>query len=483
MKNILDCYPEYEANIGIEVHVQLNTESKIFCSCPNEFGEQANKNICPVCSGYPGVLPVLNRKVVDSAIMLGVALNSTIAKRSDFARKHYMYPDLPKNFQITQDERPICNGGYLMIDLPDGSEKKIHLTRIHMEEDAGKNSHQSDGISFVDLNRTGTPLLETVSEPDMASVFEAKAYLNRLRTIVQYLGISDANMEEGSFRADVNISVRRKTEKELGRRVEVKNINSFKFIGQAIDFEIERQIKLIEEGGTISQDTRLWNEKKHETVFMRSKEGAQDYRYFHEPDLPLIVVDDQWIDRIKKMIPELPHKKLKRFEKDYGLTSEEAGILIEQLNLSLFFEKTAAICKKPKQVSNWILRDFIGYLNEHKIPLEKCKITPETLAELVVEIDKDIINSKTAQVVFEEMAASGKYPSIIIQEKGLKQLSSVDDLEPLILDIIKNNIDQVAKYKNGNERLFTFFVGQAMKATKGKGNPVIIKQLLDKHLK
>jgi len=483
IKNILDCYPEYEANIGIEVHVQLKTKSKIFCSCPNQFGAQPNKHICPVCSGYPGTLPVLNRKVIDFAIMLGLASKCSIAKASEFARKHYMYPDLPKNFQVTQDNKPICQNGSISIDLPDDTEKKINLIRIHIEEDAGKNIHATTGESFVDLNRAGTPLLEIVSQPDIANSIEAKAYLTRLRSIVQYLDISDANMEEGSFRGDVNISVKKKGAKELGTRAELKNINSFRFIGQAINFEIERQINLLEQGETVKLETRLWNEKQHKTVFMRSKEDATDYRYFTEPDLPIILIDDVWIERLRKELPELPHHKYHRFQNEYDLTKDEALILTSQHDLALFFEKTVNICKKPKLVTNWMLRNLLAYLKEHKLELPECKVKPETLAELIIEIDKKIITTKTAQDVFEEMAHTGKYPSIIVQEKGLRQVSDPEELKPIISEIIASNPKQALDYKNGNEKLFMFFVGQAMKATKGKGNPVVLKELLEKLLK
>jgi aspartyl-tRNA(Asn)/glutamyl-tRNA(Gln) amidotransferase subunit B len=482
-KNILDCYPEYKANIGMEVHVQLKTKSKIFCSCPNQFGSQPNKNICPICAGYPGVLPVLNRKVVDAAISLGLATKSKIARVSEFARKHYMYPDLPKNFQITQDAKPICSEGYIPIDLPDDTEKQIKLIRIHIEEDAGKNIHATTTESFVDLNRAGTPLLEIVSHPEMNNSYDAKAYLTRLRAIVQYLGISDANMEEGSFRADVNVSVRKKDETKLGTKVELKNINSFKFITNAINYEIERQIMLLEESKEVVQETRSWNEKQHKTIFMRSKDDLFDYRFFTEPDLPLLIVDDEWLERLRKTLPELPHQKYHRLIKEYDLTTDEANIIVTQPGLAPFFEKTVNLCKKPKLVSNWILRNLLAYLNENKLDLHKCKIKPETLAELIIEIEKEIITTKTAQEVFLEMANTGKYPSIIVQEKGLKQIGSAEELEPIIIDIIKSNPKQVKAYKDGNERIFTFFIGQAMKATHGKGNPKIIKELLETHLK
>jgi aspartyl-tRNA(Asn)/glutamyl-tRNA(Gln) amidotransferase subunit B len=473
----------YEANIGIEVHLQLKTKSKIFCSCPNQFGDLPNKNICPICAGYPGTLPVLNKKVVDFAIALGIATNSQISKACDFARKHYMYPDLPKNFQITQDSKPICTEGFIPIDLPDNSEKKIRLVRIHIEEDAGKNIHANTGESLVDLNRAGTPLLEIVSYPDMTSSDEAKAYLMRLRTIAQYVGISDANMEEGSFRADVNVSVKKRGAQALGTRVELKNINSFKFITQAINFEIERQIDLLESNNSVHTETRAWDEKEHKTIFMRSKEEAEDYRYFVEPDLPILMINDEWQKRIQNDLPELPHKKYHRFQKEYSLTKDEAESLTSGKDIADFFEKTSSLCKKPKSVSNWMLRDVFAYLKEYKLSITECKITPETLSELIMEIDRGIITGKTAQDVFLEMASTGKYPSILIQDNGLTQIGSSSELEPIILQIIQDNPEQVEKYRSGNERLFTFFVGQAMKKTNGKGNPQIIKELLERFLK
>ncbi|MCK4265004.1 Asp-tRNA(Asn)/Glu-tRNA(Gln) amidotransferase subunit GatB [Candidatus Babeliales bacterium] len=483
-KNILDRYPEYESTIGIEIHVQLKTKSKMFCSCQNKFGDRANINICPICSGHPGTLPVLNKKAVDFAIMAGLATNCKIAKTSTFARKHYMYPDLPKNFQITQDDKPICYEGYVTIKTSDEEEKKIRLIRIHMEEDAGKNIHGDQNESFVDLNRAGTPLLEIVSYPDIKNAYEAKTYLRQLHSIVQYLGISDADMEKGSFRADTNISVKKKKDEELGTRVELKNINSFKYIGQAIDYEVERQITLLEENGTVLQETRLWDTHNHKTLPMRKKEEAQDYRYFEEPDIPMLAIKSEQIEAIKKEIPELPDEKYIRLKNQYGVSNYEANILIDQREIADFFEASSQKCKYPKQVSNWILRDLLGYMKEHKLKLKDLKINPEKLAELVTVIEKGIINSKVAShKVFPSMMETGKYPSIIIQEQDLKQIGSKDDLEKIILDIIEKNPDNVQQYRSGKDKLFMFFVGQAMKETKGKGNPKLIQDLLKKHLK
>jgi len=480
---ILDNYPAYEATIGIEVHVQLKTNSKIFCGCPNQFGDEPNTNICPICCGHPGTLPALNKKVVDFAVMAGLATNCLITKRSKFARKHYIYPDLPKNYQTTQGEQPICIDGHLSIQTLDGAKKKVGITRIHMEEDAGKNIHIGTGKSWIDLNRAGTPLLEIVSEPDIANAHEAKEYLNKLHTIVRYLGISDANMEQGSFRADVNISVKKKEATKLGTRAEIKNVNSFKFIGQAIDYEIQRQIEMLEAGEVIRQETRLWDSKKQQTLFMRLKGNGDDYRYFTDPDLPIIEIDENLIENINKQIPELPHHKSERFQKEYGLSSYETDILTGDKVLSAFFEESAKLSNLPKQACNWILRDLLGYLKEEHLEISQTKITPRAVAELVIALDKDIINSKAGQEVFTEMITTGKGANQIITEKGLEQMSDTSTLEKIVLDLIEKNPETAQKVRDGNDRMMGFFVGQSMKATQGKGNPKIIQELLQKHLK
>lgn len=482
IKSVLDFYPDYEATIGIEVHVQLDTKSKIFCSCPNTFGHAPNTNICPVCAGYPGTLPVLNRQVVDYAILTGLATNCEISKTCEFARKHYMYPDLPKNFQTSQGEIAICMNGHIDIKDEAGNPKTIRLNRIHMEEDAGKAMHMSDGKSYVDLNRAGTPLLEIVSEPDIASAFQAKNYLQNLRAIIQYIGVSEANMEEGSFRADINISVKKKVESKLGTRAEIKNVNSFKFIGQAIEYEIQRQIELLEDGQEVHQETRLWDESKQVTRFMRAKGDADDYRYFPEPDLPLIVVDSEWLERVKSEVPELPQQKSARFISEYNLTEYEAGILVQDKNLARYFENTVKLYNAPKLISNWILRDILGSLKEQKIALDKFVITPELLADLVENLDKDVINSKVAQDVFAHMLETGKKASVIIDEKDLKQVDNTEELIGICKQIIADNPDSVEKYKERGDRVFGFFVGQAMKITHGKGNPKVISKILKEEL-
>ncbi|MCK5632635.1 Asp-tRNA(Asn)/Glu-tRNA(Gln) amidotransferase subunit GatB [bacterium] len=481
-ESILDHYPEYEVTIGIEVHAQLTTKTKIFCSCANTVGKTPNTDICSICSGHPGVLPVLNKKVVNFAILAGLATKSKISKISEFARKHYFYPDLPKGYQITQNEFPICTEGFIPIYLEDGTIKNVRLTRIHIEEDAGKNIHSSsDDVSFVDLNRAGTPLLEIVSHPDISSTYQAKTYLKALRSIVQYLNICSGNMEEGAFRADTNISVKKKKDKDLGTRCELKNINSFKFIGDAIEYEIQRQIELLKNGQNVVQETRLWDSKDKKTIPMRSKEEAADYRYFQDPDLPLIEVNDEWISRIEKTLPELPYEKQKRFCKEIKLSTYEASILVEDKELANYFERAYSF-SKSKQIINWILRDLLGYLKEHKISLIECKVTPDLLAKIVTLVESGKINNRAAKEVFEIVAQTGQNPEEIVKEKGLEQIGSVDQLEEIVKTIVESNPDMVEKYKSGKDRLFGFFVGQAMKKTQGKGDPKIIQELLKKHL-
>ena len=480
--SVLENYPNYEIDIGIEIHVQLTTKSKIFCTCKNKVTENQNSQICQICSGYPGVLPILNKDVVNKAVLMGLATNSEIAPISVFARKHYFYPDLPKNYQITQDSMPICKNGFVEIRLKDGSRKKIRLMRIHMEEDAGKNLHAAvSDESFVDLNRAGTPLLEIVTLPDIKSTEEAKEYLKTLRLIVQYLNICSGNMEEGAFRGDTNISVRKKGQKELGTRCELKNINSFKYISDAIEYEIERQITALENGEKIRQETRLWDDKNKKTIIMRSKEEAADYRYLEDPDLPLVEVSNEWKERIKAQLPELPQQKLDRFVNEIGLSEYESEILINDIQLANYFENTHKI-NSSKQIINWILRDVIGYLKEHNQSLIEFKVTPDKLAQLISLLESGKINNPTAKEVFEEIANSGKNPEDIVKDKGLEQIGSEEEIEKIILEIIKQNSEQAEQLKSGKDKLFGFFVGQAMQKTKGKGDPQIIQKLLKKHL-
>lgn len=480
--SILDHYPDYELNIGIEVHVQLTTKTKIFCSCSNAVAKEPNSTICPVCAGYPGVLPVLNKQAVEFGIMTGLATNCTIAPVSEFARKHYFYPDLPKGYQTTQHTDPICQEGYVNIRLEDGSKKKIRLIRIHMEEDAGKNIHaEHTNESFVDLSRAGTPLLEVVTYPDISSTYEARAYLKALRAIVTYLGVCSGNMEEGAFRADTNISVRKKGAKELGTRAELKNINSFKFIGDAIEYEIERQIELIEAGGIVKQETRLWNTQEHKSYAMRSKEEAADYRYFPDPDLPLVVISPEWVERVKADMPELPEQKFERYVQKLGLSEYEATIMVEDRDLADYYEQAHAL-NPSRQVVNWILRDVLKLVKDTNASIFEIKVTPEKIAKLAKLIDDGVINNHAALQVFEEVAATGKNPEDVVKEKGLQQIGSVEELEAIIKEIIAANQNQVQAYKAGSTKLFGFFVGQAMAKTQGKGNPQIIQQLLKKYL-
>lgn len=479
--SVLDNYPSYEVTIGIEVHVQLTTKSKIFCTCANEVIKEPNKNICPICTGQPGTLPVLNKRVIDNALLAGLATNSTITRRNLFARKHYFYPDLPKGYQITQSDTPICTEGHITIRLEDGSKKDIRLIRIHMEEDAGKSIHADKGNeSFVDLNRAGTPLLEIVSYPDISSTYEAKEYLRTLRTTMLYLGVTSGNMEDGAFRADTNISVRKKGAEKLGTRAELKNINSFKFIGDAIEYEIERQIELLEKGEKVHQETRLWDTKNKKTVMMRSKEEAADYRYFNDPDLPIIEIDDAWIESMRAQLPELPAQKCDRLMA-LGLTQDEADIFIDDRMLADYFEK-AYTYNQSKQVVNWILRDVMGHLKEHKSALTDLLVTPEKLAKLVKLLEDGIINGPAAKEVFEIVAQTGADPLTIVKEKGLEQMGASEELEAIIKAVVDNNPAQAQQYREGKDKLFGFFVGQAMKDTKGKGDPKVIQDLLKKYL-
>lgn len=480
-KSVLDAYPDYETNIGIEVHIQLTTKSKVFCSCSNEITVEPNKNICEICTGQPGCLPVLNKKVVDFALLLGLATNCSITRHCGFARKHYFYPDLPKGYQITQGDDAICKEGFVQIRQEDGSLKKIRLVRIHMEEDAGKSIHAGANTSLIDFNRAGTPLLEIVSYPDIASAYEAREYLKALRQIVTYLDICSGNMEEGAFRADTNISVRKKGATVLGTKCELKNINSFKYIADAIEYEIERQIKQLQAGERIRQETRLWDTKEKKTVLMRSKEEAADYRYFQEPDLPSITIDQTWLDTIQSQMPELPSQKFDRLIQEKGLTAYEAGIIVEDRELANYVEE-AAQHSTSKNLINWILRDLLGYLKEHRQTPSTCKVTPAFIAAIVDLLDQGKINNLAAKEVFEEVAKTGKDPIAVVKEKGLEQIESATELEAIIKQMLDDNAPMVAEYRAGKQKLFGFFVGQAMERTKGKGNPKMIQELLKKLL-
>ncbi len=476
--SVLDRYPSYQVDIGIEVHVQLNTNSKIFCASQNGPSQEPNQNIDPVCAGYPGVLPVLNKAVVSAAIKAGLATNCTIALRSEFARKHYFYPDLPKGYQVTQDAFPICLEGSVPIRLGDGSIKQIRLQRIHMEEDAGKNIHAPQaGVSLVDLNRAGSPLLEIVSHPDIKSTDEARAYLKMLHSIITYIDICSGNMEEGVFRADTNISVRKKDDPNLGTRCELKNINSFKFITDAIEYEIERHILLLESGQTISRETRLWDTKEQKTFAMRSKEDAADYRYLRDPDLPPVCIDPTLIENICKTMPELPFEKQVRLQQTYGLTHDEAEILVNDRALAEYYEATSVQCKSPLLI-NWILRDLLGYLKEQKLSLQECHVTPERMAQLVTLITEGVINSRGAQELFLAIAQTGKDALVLVDEMSLKQLDNPEELRAILEEIIKDNPENAQAYRDGKTKLWGFFVGQVMAKTQGRANPQQINTIL-----
>lgn len=476
----------FESVIGLEVHVQLNTNTKIFCSCSTNFGDEPNTNVCPVCLGMPGVLPVLNKKVVEYTIKAGLSLNCNIQEKSVFARKNYFYPDLPKNYQISQFELPICFGGYVDIEI-DGNKKRIGITRIHMEEDAGKLVHGenlgSPNSSYVDYNRTGTPLIEIVSEPDMRSSEEAKKYLENLKLIIEYTGISDCSMEKGSLRCDANISVRPFGQKEFGTKVEVKNMNSFKNVQRAIDYEIKRQISEIEGGNIIIQETRLWDPEKGVTISMRSKEESHDYRYFPDPDLVPVVVSPMDIEKIKLTMPDMPDVVRKKLSDVYNLPEYDVAVISSSKPIYDFFEETAKFCKNSKAISNWIQTEILRVMNEKGVDIFNVGITPLQLAELIDLIDSSVISLKIAKDVFDDVIISGKSPKQIVEEKSLTQIADSGLLEEVVKKVIENSPKEVERYKAGETKLIGFFVGQIMKETKGKANPKLVNEILVQLLK
>jgi len=477
---------EYEAVIGLEVHAQLLTESKIFCGCSTRFGEEPNRNTCPVCMGLPGVLPVLNKRVVEFAILTGLATHCEIARYSRWARKNYFYPDLPKGYQISQYELPLCQNGYIEIET-NGARKKIRLTRIHMEEDAGKNIHDVRGnYSLVDLNRAGVPLLEIVSEPDIQSAEEASRYLKSLRSILQYLEVCDGNMEEGSFRCDANVSIRPKGSTALGVKTEVKNMNSFKAVEKALEYEIQRQISVLAEGGRLTQETRLWDADKEVTRSMRTKEFAHDYRYFPDPDLLPLVIEDEWIEEIKARLPELPEARKERFISQYGLPSYDAELLTTRRDVAEYFESAVKTHPDPKATSNWIMGDLFRVIRERKLD-EKLRIAewpipPEHLAQMVRMIDEGKISGKIAKSLFEEMLGRREAPEKIVREKALEQVSDLESIEKAVDRVLDAHSQQVSEYRAGKEKVFGFLVGQIMKATRGKANPQMVNEILRKKL-
>ena len=476
----------YETVIGLEVHVQLTTNTKIFCGCSKDFGQTPNSQTCPVCLGLPGALPVLNQKVVELAIKTGLATNCQIAPRSIFARKNYFYPDLPKGYQISQFELPICEHGWLDIDLENGERKRIGITRAHMEEDAGKLIHgdtpQTAGSSLVDLNRACTPLLEIVSEPDMRSADEAIDYLKKLHQIVVYLGVCDGNLEEGSFRCDANVSVRPYDQEEFGTRAELKNINSFRFIKQAIDYEVERQIDLIEGGGKVIQETRLFDSDTGMTRSMRGKEEAHDYRYFPDPDLVPLVISPEWIEEVRATLPELPEVKRGRFVAELGVSVYDAGVLASDRALADYFDACVALGSDAKSCANWIMGEILRKLKETDTEITDVPITPELLTGLLARIADNTISGKIAKTVFEKMWQKGQTADQIIDAEGLKQVTDTGAIEGLVDEVIAANPDQVAEYLGGKDKLIGFFVGKVMQASQGKANPGMVNQLLKKKL-
>jgi aspartyl-tRNA(Asn)/glutamyl-tRNA(Gln) amidotransferase subunit B len=473
----------YEAVIGLEVHAQLLTGSKIFCGCSAAFGADPNTHTCPVCTGMPGSLPVLNRKAVEFAVRMALATNCEIAPFSLFARKNYFYPDLPKGYQISQYELPLAVNGSVEIPASDGEKKRVGITRIHMEEDAGKLFHdEAKPFSYVDFNRTGVPLLEIVSEPDLRTPQEAADYLRMLRAILQYLEICDGNMEEGSLRCDANISIRPIGSETLGTRTEVKNMNSFRHVERALAYEIERQHKVLDEGGTVVQETRLWNPQKGITESMRGKEEAHDYRYFPDPDLVPLAVSPEWVEEIKGGLPELPLQRKDRFSREYKIPEYDAGVITSSKTLADYYEECVRLFSEPKQVSNWIMGELLRLLKEDDREVEDCPVTPGNLAEMLELIKDGTISGKIAKTVFEDMYKTGKGAQEIVKEQGLVQITDEDALIKTVEEILQNHPNEVEAYKGGKEKLFGFFVGQVMKATQGKANPQLVNKILKRRL-
>ncbi len=476
---------KYEPVIGLEVHVQLNTNSKIFCSCSTQFGSAPNSQTCPGCLGLPGVLPVLNKEVLEKGIIAGLALNCEIANYSRFDRKNYFYPDLPSAYQLSQYYAPLCLNGFVDINI-NGETKRIGVTRIHLEEDAGKLIHSEDSNdpnSYVDLNRAGVPLAEIVSEPDIRSGDEAYEYLQKIKTIMKYTNVSDVNMEEGSLRCDVNISIREKGETRFGEKVEIKNLNSFRFVKAAIEYEFARQVELAESGEikSIIQETRLWNNEEMKTFSMRTKEDAQDYRYFPDPDLTPVIIDDQYIKELKENLPELSDKKKERFMSQYGLPEYDASVLTSVRQLADYYENVASAKVDAKKASNWIMSELLGQIDDPE-KIDEFPVNADNLASLLLLVDNNTINGKIAKSVFQEMIETGLGPDEIVEKKGLRQISDTGEIEKIIDQILESNIKSVEDFKNGKSKALGFLVGQVMKESKGKANPQIVNEMLLKKL-
>jgi len=479
---------KYEAVIGLECHCQLLTNSKLFCSCSTRFGEPANMNTCPVCLGLPGALPVLNRAAVAMAVKAGLGLNCTINPESQWSRKNYFYPDLPKGYQISQYDRPIAEHGFIEIRV-NGEAKKIGVQRIHMEEDAGKSLHEgfpdSSRNTYLDYNRSGVPLVEIVTRPDIRSSEEAYDYLTRLKEILEYLDVCDGNMEEGSLRCDANVSIRLKGAEKFGTRTELKNINSFRFVRKAIDFELNRQIEVLESGGRIVQETRLWNSDEERTVSMRSKEEAHDYRYFPDPDLPLLVLDEEWLSGIHKSMVELPEARRRRFIEAYATSDYDAGVLTMTRALAEFFDEAARLSGQPKAAANWIMGDLLRFFKDANLDMKDLSaspVTPKMLANMILLVEKGTISGKIAKTVMEEMYKTGKAPAAIVEEKGLVQISNSGELEAIVDNVMTQHADAVAQFRSGKQGSLGFLVGQVMKATQGRANPQTVNELLRKRL-
>ena len=474
---------DYEVIIGLEVHSELSTKTKIFCSCPTKFGAAPNTQTCPICMGMPGTLPVLNEKVVEYAVKAGLATNCEISRNSKNDRKNYFYPDLPKAYQISQYDQPLCEHGYVEIDTKEGK-KKIRLTRIHIEEDAGKLNHDEfAGGSLVDLNRAGVPLIEIVSEPDLRSAEEVEEYLKKLKSILEYIEVSDCKMQEGSYRADVNVSVRKKGDSKLGTRTEMKNMNSFRSITRAIEYEVDRQIDVIEEGGEVEQETLRWDDVSGKTFPMRDKEDAQDYRYFPDPDLVAIKLSEEYIENIRKSLPELPESRKERYLKEYQLSEKDANIITASKYLSDLFEGAIKVCNNPKAVNNWIISDISRILNETEMEPIEIPFDSNQLGKLVILIDKGTISSSIGKKVLEELFENPRDPEEIIKEKGWIQISDEGAIKEVVLKVLEANPQSIADYKAGKDKALGFLVGQAMKETKGKANPKMLNQMFLEELK